>query len=41
MILAVDVQYQDNTAFVGGVVFDDWGATDPIAEYVSILDDIE
>jgi deoxyribonuclease V len=41
VILAVDVQYQENTAFVGGVVFDDWGAPEPTAEFVSTLEDIE
>jgi deoxyribonuclease V len=41
VILAVDVQYQDNKAFVGGVVFGNWASQDPIAEYVSTLHDIE
>lgn len=41
MILAVDVQYQGNTAFVGGVVFNEWSAPAPITEHVSILQNIE
>lgn len=41
MILAVDVQYQDDKAFVAGVAFDDWVAPYPISEHVSMLDNVE
>ena len=41
MILAIDVQYQDNMAFIDGVLFDDWLAEKPITVYKSILYDVE
>ncbi|SFM22293.1 endonuclease V [Marinobacter zhejiangensis] len=41
MILAIDVQYSEQSAFIGGVLFSDWEAQTPIAEYVSTLHDVE
>ena len=41
MILAVDVQYDDNSAFVAGVLFNEWGSEEPKAEYISLLNEIE
>ncbi|OZG71192.1 endonuclease V [Hahella sp. CCB-MM4] len=41
MILAVDVQYSNDTAFVAGVMFSDWRAESPGKEYVSVLHQIE
>lgn len=41
MMLVVDVQYKDTTAFVAGVLFNEWKAEKPVAEYCSILRDIE
>ncbi|MFC3150029.1 endonuclease V [Litoribrevibacter euphylliae] len=41
MILAVDVQYDDKSAFVAGVLFDEWNAEEPTAEYISHLHEIE
>lgn len=41
MILAVDVQYNDNSAFVAGVLFDEWGSKAPISEYISLVHGIE
>lgn len=42
MILAVDVQYdpQDKWARAGGLVFNDWAASESVAEFVTTLDDI-
>ncbi len=40
MILAVDVQYVDNRAFVAGVSFDDWNAEQPDMVYESTVDEI-
>ncbi|GAB2190084.1 endonuclease V [Sessilibacter sp. MAH1] len=40
-ILAVDVQYDDNSAFVAGVLFDEWNSEEPKAEYISFLRKIE
>jgi deoxyribonuclease V len=41
MILAVDVDYKNNTANIGGVTFSAWQDTEPAALYSSTLDDIE
>lgn len=40
MILAIDVQYQQNTAFIAGVVFEHWDSNTATAEYTSHLEDI-
>jgi deoxyinosine 3'endonuclease (endonuclease V) len=40
VILAVDVQYSGNAAFVAGVLFDNWNAIRPMAEYLSSAKDI-
>ncbi|WP_020406239.1 endonuclease V [Hahella ganghwensis] len=37
MILAVDVQYADDSAFVAGVLFREWDAASPDKEFVSVL----
>jgi deoxyribonuclease V len=37
VILAIDVQYQENSAFVAGILFDDWDAKEPTAEYTSVV----
>ncbi len=41
MILAIDVQYSSDTAFVAGVTFSKWEAESPDKEYVSVLHHIE
>tara|TARA_B100000745_G_scaffold277774_1_gene208382 strand:+ start:1589 stop:2107 length:519 start_codon:yes stop_codon:yes gene_type:complete len=41
MILAVDVQYDDKSAFVAGILFDEWDSKKPIAEYISLVYEIE
>jgi len=33
MVLAVDVQYRDETSYVAGVVFYDWTATEPRGDF--------
>lgn len=40
MILAIDVQYNENTAFVAGVLFEDWQSDAPSGEYVSIVKEV-
>ncbi len=40
VILAIDVQYVDNTAYVAGVLFENWQSQVPDSEYVSILHNI-
>jgi len=37
MLLAIDVQYSENTAFVAGVEFEGWYSESPADEFVSIL----
>ena len=41
MILAVDVQYFENSAFVAGVVFDQWNSMTSVGEYVSTVNNIQ
>lgn len=41
MILAVDVQYDVKSAFVAGVLFDEWHSEKPVAEYTSIVQEVE
>ena len=41
MILAVDVQYTNNQAFVSAITFNDWGAKEPINEYETTLNKVE
>lgn len=41
MILAVDVQYQKNIAFVAGVLFTGWSSEKPIGKYVSVVNNIK
>lgn len=40
MILAVDVQYLDDSAFVAGIMFDAWEAETPQYEYSSCIGNI-
>jgi deoxyribonuclease V len=41
MILAIDVQYSKDTAFVAGVAFSDWCSEAPQEEYISVVYGIE
>ena len=41
MILAVDVQYSGNIAFIAGITFEKWSSKFPENEFVSILNNIE
>lgn len=38
VILAVDVQYSENQAFVAGICFGDWSSTDAEAEYTTTVE---
>lgn len=40
MILAIDVQYSENTAFVAGIAFETWLSEAPENEYISVLYDV-
>ena len=40
MILAIDVQYSENTAFVAGITFGTWLSEAPENEYISVLNDV-
>jgi len=37
VLLAIDVQYTENTAFVAGICFEDWRSSQPCGEYVSVV----
>jgi deoxyribonuclease V len=41
MILAVDVDYKNDSAHIGGIAFSTWQDSEPLATYSSTLDDIE
>jgi len=41
VILSIDVQYQEDSAYIAGVLFDSWGSEEPSAEYVSYLYNVE
>jgi deoxyribonuclease V len=40
MILAIDVQYDNDRAVAAGVMFETWSDQSPIQEYTSLCDDI-
>ena len=40
MLLAIDVQYTENTAFVAGICFEDWRSSQPCGEYVSVVNEV-
>ena len=40
MILAIDVQYSENTAFVAGITFGTWLSEAPENEYISVFNDV-
>lgn len=35
MILAIDVQYHQDEAFIAGILFESWQSTSAVAEYTS------
>jgi deoxyribonuclease V len=41
MILAIDVHYSENTAYIAGIAFEDWCSEFPDNEFVSTLFDVE
>ena len=41
MLLAIDVQYTQSTAFVAGVVFNQWSSATIESEHVSVVENVE
>ncbi len=40
MILAIDVQYAQDTAYVAGILFENWLSDAPLGEYISVLQEV-